>query len=699
MKNIGIIFAILLFVLVFLFGCLDYVMQDINQTLSHTKGNQTNISNKSTVLNIPSQSSVPNVSANVNESNMTTHITNTTENVTNVGCDYNNPSCGTDLLCVNNSCIPKFEYNTSIPISNETSKAIQYLIITRPIFIQTLKSFEQIKTNQGFNISTVTLEQIDTNYTGKDVPEKIRNFLREAKERGVQYLLIVGDADSKYSETGELDYTIDQDWEIPMRYVSINGAPYKDGQSNDTIIPTDQYYASLSGSWDDDRDGIYGEEGLLYDEFDFKPDLYVGRFPVKTVSELETLIHSTENWVPKNRPIHSIFRSTFCPQSSAQSNEDELKQVINQGNSEMQDIIPHICQNDSGGDIAYFVNKDAADLVSSFSHGYNQAIVGNYTLDYSSEIIKKPVIFYVYGCLTNAIDKKDDSLSKHLLKEGSAIAYIGSTRSHADRWFNFWDTLYYDDNPYLGAALYEYKYKRYSTEILDDKEKGNFMMFNLMGDPSLKVYNPEIELKLPENVYFNSSNYAGFLFEVRNNKNHSVFVNIRTGEGTPKVDGILPGKSITQFHTEFYGDPQYAMYRLLIAEDNESTVAVGRTTTINNHALVNQEILSDLVPGRNTSIPLLVLYGKNETIEIIGEYYPGSWGNNYPETREGKELFRVTKDISINRKINVSFIVPENEVPLDDTNRTFSTPYYFPYIKIYSENVSSKGLLNVYFKN
>ena len=42
-------------------------------------------------------------------------------------------------------------------------------------------------------------------------------------------------------------------------------------------IPTDYYYADLTGNWDYDGDGFYGERGQ--DTVDFTPEVIVGRIP------------------------------------------------------------------------------------------------------------------------------------------------------------------------------------------------------------------------------------------------------------------------------------------------------------------------------------------------------------------------------------------------------------------------------------
>ncbi|UCD64965.1 MAG: hypothetical protein JSW34_05920 [Candidatus Zixiibacteriota bacterium] len=100
---------------------------------------------------------------------------------------------------------------------------------------------------------------IDETYTGIDFAEKIRNYLIDKfAEWNFDYLLIIGDIN-----------------EIPMRqtfpvpdyhYPTSPYCPY-----------SDYYYADLTGDWDSDGDGYFGEYGQ--DNVDFTPEIHVGRIP------------------------------------------------------------------------------------------------------------------------------------------------------------------------------------------------------------------------------------------------------------------------------------------------------------------------------------------------------------------------------------------------------------------------------------
>jgi hypothetical protein len=69
-------------------------------------------------------------------------------------------------------------------------------------------------------------------------------------------------------------------------------------QSADTIVPvrksvgnyrTDLYYADLQGTWDADKNGIYGESGG--DGADLRPEVWVGRITVRTAKQTTDYIN------------------------------------------------------------------------------------------------------------------------------------------------------------------------------------------------------------------------------------------------------------------------------------------------------------------------------------------------------------------------------------------------------------------------
>ncbi|MBN2208064.1 MAG: hypothetical protein JW759_02040 [Candidatus Coatesbacteria bacterium] len=119
--------------------------------------------------------------------------------------------------------------------------------------------------------------------------EKIRQWLIDnAAEYGILYVLLIG---NPHPSNGD----------VPMKmcYPRHNYSSY-------TQSPTDYFYADLTGDWDIDGDGYFGEypdasgdngdDGA--DGVDFTPDVYVGRIPVynSNYSELDGIIQKVINY-------------------------------------------------------------------------------------------------------------------------------------------------------------------------------------------------------------------------------------------------------------------------------------------------------------------------------------------------------------------------------------------------------------------
>lgn len=122
----------------------------------------------------------------------------------------------------------------------------------------------------GANAAIESASYIKANYFGVDNAEKIRNYLIDKyTEWGIQYLILVGDLS-----------------QIPMRMC------FPDPNNHipdDFTPPTDYYYADLTGDWDSDGDGYFGEYGE--DNVDFIPELHVGRIPYNDSSTVHTIVN------------------------------------------------------------------------------------------------------------------------------------------------------------------------------------------------------------------------------------------------------------------------------------------------------------------------------------------------------------------------------------------------------------------------
>lgn len=150
--------------------------------------------------------------------------------------------------------------------------AVDMVIITSAALGTDFQPLADWKTRKGVPTVVRTLDWINTNYpAGLDQAERIRNFIRDAYGKWGTYLVLIGG-----------DQNI-----VPAR-IAFNR--YFNGGED---VLTDQYFACLDGNWNGDGDHIFGEgiNGLDQgDNADLYPDVFVGRAPVETATEVATFV-------------------------------------------------------------------------------------------------------------------------------------------------------------------------------------------------------------------------------------------------------------------------------------------------------------------------------------------------------------------------------------------------------------------------
>lgn len=137
-----------------------------------------------------------------------------------------------------------------------------YVIITTSGLVGAVAPLKNYRQSQGFKVNVVSVSSI-TN-SGRDTAEKIRNFLKaNYLNWKIKHVLLVGSINT-----------------IPMRYCSPNPQdhdPPPGSSERTSTTPTDYYYSDLTGDWDSNGNGWWGEYGQ--DEVDFYPEVYPGKIP------------------------------------------------------------------------------------------------------------------------------------------------------------------------------------------------------------------------------------------------------------------------------------------------------------------------------------------------------------------------------------------------------------------------------------
>jgi len=169
----------------------------------------------------------------------------------------------------NHEQLPRYETRTN---------GIEYLIIYDEEKLSQWQPFVGLYSQRGVNVHMKTVQEIEVQYTGIDLQEKIRNYIIDVYAGNpLRHVLLAGDTDV-----------------IPHRgfYVNMGG-----GSQVDDDIPADMYYSCLDGNWNDDGDNYWGE---TY-EADLAPELSIGRFCYNSDTEIANFINKTNLYL--NAPV------------------------------------------------------------------------------------------------------------------------------------------------------------------------------------------------------------------------------------------------------------------------------------------------------------------------------------------------------------------------------------------------------------
>ncbi len=140
-----------------------------------------------------------------------------------------------------------------------------YVIISHPMFMgEMLDTYVTQRKSEGWRIKVVNVEDIYTAYGyGMKTPEAIKAYLSEAKRKGVTHVQLVGASNHDYHDyfgLGSVSF-------IPSIYVFT--------KPTISYTPSDTSYVT-------DANGM--------------PEMAIGRWPVRTMEDLEAVINKTLNW-------------------------------------------------------------------------------------------------------------------------------------------------------------------------------------------------------------------------------------------------------------------------------------------------------------------------------------------------------------------------------------------------------------------
>jgi hypothetical protein len=261
-----------------------------------------------------------------------------------------------DRVITSEELIPNAAFTQTYLRKEETAlqsaSSAKYLIVTTAALAEPLSKLAEYKTSIGIPTEINFIDYILPASSGRDDAEKLRNFLKTFYAQGGKYLLLAGDE------------TL-----LPVRYtyhLNTAVAPLLNEQ-----IPSDLYFADLTGTWDTDNDGVWGER--LEDNADMNPELLVGRLPISTAAEAKAYVDNLILY--ETNPGHGDFSyltKAFFFSSDEMRDYSGLGQhnMIAQAYPEffMFDTISGV-ESSSGGDPAP-TNESGLSVVGALDQGF-----------------------------------------------------------------------------------------------------------------------------------------------------------------------------------------------------------------------------------------------------------------------------------------------------------------------------------------
>ena len=176
-------------------------------------------------------------------------------------------------------------YQAPKPIPQLTT-TYSLVIIAPDSFAAALQPLIAHKIAHGMTTKLVTISEINNNTyfprQGRDHAEELKYFIKDAADTwNTSYVLLVG---------GRKGGVTQEKWLVPVRYSRLD-----DGGEGSYL--TDLYFSDIYepdgnfSSWDSNGNGLFAEwTSTAKDVIDMYPDVFVGRLPCSTVSDVKTMV-------------------------------------------------------------------------------------------------------------------------------------------------------------------------------------------------------------------------------------------------------------------------------------------------------------------------------------------------------------------------------------------------------------------------
>lgn len=343
------------------------------------------------------------------------------------------------------------EYVTAAALgATAASTTFDYLLVTKAALTNAFRPLVEQKVADGLSVKVATVEDVVASCAGVDDAAKLRAYITYAYTNwNTQYVLLGGDIAT-----------------VPYR----KAYAYCDGA--DTNMPCDLYFACLDGSWNSDGDGYWGEptDGEGGGDVDLLAEVYVGRAPVDTSSEVSNFVAKTVRYeqsghanAGKARFLGEYLGNYSGTYSQGGDGLDPLLPAFSDYQVEWLDDRPTNGDTWGASDCVNALNQ-SPHLVAHDGHANETYALRMYESSIDSLTNAEPFLLDSVGCYCGAFDYSD-CFAEELVKRNrhGAFAVVMNSRYG---WFDsdyewmfsgefmghFFDELLTQGHPNIGAA-------------------------------------------------------------------------------------------------------------------------------------------------------------------------------------------------------------------------------------------------------
>lgn len=382
-----------------------------------------------------------------------------------------------------------------------------YVILTTNSIVSAstmLTDFEVVHELAGRQVLTVTEDGMYADLDGAKAgegwgggvgdaaAENLRAWLQDNYANlGIEYVLLIGNPNPGSGD-------------VPMKMAK----PF------DEEIPTDFYYGELSGTWDSDGDGVWGELGDDYPmgTMDALAEVHVGRIPhyATSVTAVDDILLKTIDYMlaPSNQAWRKKVLLPMEPVDEVTMSHGLGQGILNDHATPNGWTAFRLYDGDYGfsPEQTPCTKSNVVDewqngygVVSWFTHGSSTSASDVFAASSCAELDdSRPAFTFQCSCL-NGFPENSGNLGYSLLKRG-AVGTVSATR---EAWYAVGDENWNAPGyaPYLsyvytggiiqgtraGVALSQMRTSAIGEMPISSHVMGNGLMFNLYGDPALRI--------------------------------------------------------------------------------------------------------------------------------------------------------------------------------------------------------------------